>query len=567
MACKEPSNRYISCSLVGSLVGSLVWVVGGVGLVWGLRVEVVVVGGGPVGLVLAAELAGFGVRTVVVESAVGVSGWPKATTLHARAVQCLVRRGYLGGLVGGGGVGGGLFHFGGIPGLVISVPAGEPEAVLKCSQEELERHFEWRARVAGAWVLRGYRVTGVWQGREGVGVTAQGPGGRVGLVGGYLVGADGARSVVREQGGFVSRTCPATVSALAGDVRVVGGGVLEAGWHRTERGWIVAKEVAGGVVRLRTLNCGGAHVERGVPLTLEELRREVCWIAGRDVALGEGRWLSRFSDFSRLAVSYRRGRIFLAGDAAHVHFPIGGQGLSTGLLDAVNLGWKLAFTVRGGAGAGLLDTYDAERRPAAQRVIDSARAQLALMRPGPEFDRLRVLFGRLLAGGGEGGALAAMVSAQDTVLPPRTARPSPWEGRFLHNVQLATREGPADVIGLLREGRPLLLLFGERGGRYLRQARGWGSLLRIVRAARTPQLPCEALLVRPDGYVAWGPGGEGLEAALGQWFGGPPDTPDTPDTPVTPVTPVTPGIPAAPAAPAAGGARGVVAGGLAGWGV
>lgn len=505
-----------------------------------VQVQVVICGGGPVGMLLACELAGRGVAVAVVEAEVGVCRRPKATTLHARTVQCLVRRGHLAGLAGagvGGGAGsgeaggvgaGGVFHFGGLSGLSISVPVGEPVAVLKCAQVVLERHFEGRARGLGVRVLRGCRVVGVRQGPEGVHVTAEGPGGRVECVGEFVVGADGARSVVREEAGFASRSYPATVSAMAGDVRFEGGGGFVSGWHRTPRGWVVAKEVGGGVVRLRTLNCSGAvvGVGRGVPLTVQELGREVSWIAGREVGVREGRWLSRFSDFSRLARSYRRGRVFLAGDAAHVHFPIGGQGLSTGLLDAVDLGWKLAFAVHGHAGAGLLDSYDLERRPAAQRVIDHTRAQLALMRPGPELDPLRALFGELLAGGGESGVLASMVSGQDTVLPARGADAPPWEGRFLPNAGLVTREGRTDVIGLLGEGRPLLLLFGGPGssggsgsGGYEEEARGWAHLLRVVYAEPVPEFGCEALLVRPDGYVAWASGGVGLGAVLRAYFG------------------------------------------------
>lgn len=490
----------------------------------GIQAQTVIVGGGPVGMVLACELAGYGVSTVLVEAERAVSRQPKATTLHARTVQCLVRRGYLRGLLNVtdhheayGGVA--QFHFAGIPGLSISAPAAEPEPVLKCAQEELEQHFEHRARAAGALILRGHRATEVRQTPHGVQVTAEGPDGPMTCTAEYLVGADGARSMVREQAGFASRTYPATVSALAGDVLLDEQDALQQGWQRTPRGWIVAKQLPGGAVRLRTLNCAGAHSERHRPPTLEELRGEVSWIAGRDIPMQDPRWLSRFSDFSRLARSYRQGRILLAGDAAHVHFPIGGQGLSTGLLDAVGLGWKLAFTVRGGAGEGLLDTYDRERRPAAQRVIDGTQAQLALMRPGPELDPLRALFGELLAEEGASGALASMVSAQDTVLPAHAANASPWEGRFLRNVGLTTRQGPTDVIRLLVPGRPLLLLLGAQGGDYAEQARGWDGLVDTVHAESVPELPCDALLVRPDGYIAWAAGGGALDSALKAYFG------------------------------------------------
>jgi 2-polyprenyl-6-methoxyphenol hydroxylase-like FAD-dependent oxidoreductase len=487
------------------------------------QVQVVVVGGGPVGMVVASELAAYGVRTLVVEARTRISRRPKATTLHARTVQSLVRRGHLGGLVTAGSYGASAaavsapFHFAGIPGLAIKAPATEPAPVLKCPQDELERLFEQGALAAGARILRGHEVTEVRQGPDGVRITARGPGGDVVCRAEYLVGADGARSTVREQSEFTSSAFPATASALAGDVRMVDGGDFGQGWHRTPRGWIVAKQVPGGRTRLRALDWadpqGGRHREP----TLEELRSRVSWIAGREIAMEEPRWLSRFSDYSRLVHSYRSGRVLLAGDAAHVHFPIGGQGLSTGLLDAVNLGWKLALTVRGLAGKGLLDSYDQERRPAAHRVIDNTRAQVALMRPDPALDPLRALFGELLSGGGESSVLSSMISAQDTVLPVRDGG---GEGGFLPNVGLATAGGGTDVIGLLRGGRPLLLLFGSSERGYAEQARGWSGVLRVVRAEPTDEIPCEALLVRPDGYVAWSPcGGAELADVLASYFG------------------------------------------------
>ncbi len=318
-----------------------------------------------------------------------------------------------------------------MPGLAVCAPALEPPPVLKCEQEQLERHFEARARAAGVVVLRGLRVTGVRQGPDGVQVTARGRQGQVTCTARYAVGADGARSTVRGQAAFACRTYPATVSALAGDVRLAEPGALRAGWHAPPpAGSSSRTSRTSPEVRLRTLDCTGAHRGRHLPPTPEELRAEVARITGRDVPMGQARWLSRFSDFSRITLSYRAGRILLAGDAAHVHFPVGGQGLSAGVLDALNLGWKLALAVRGAAApACWTPTTSSAARP--RSVIDNTRAQLALMRPDTGLDPLRTLFRELLAGGGgggENGVLASMVSAQDTVLPPRAADPSPGRG-------------------------------------------------------------------------------------------------------------------------------------------
>ncbi|MFH8516864.1 FAD-dependent monooxygenase [Streptomyces gelaticus] len=486
-----------------------------------VRAQVVVVGGGPVGMLIAAELAGYGVDTVLLESRADVSEQPKATTLHARAVQTLARRGHL---PGRGypyteGAVESPFHFAGLPGLTITAPAREPEPILKCPQAELERHFEARARAAGARILREHQVLEVVQDDDGVRVTTDGPQGVTVCFAEYVVGADGARSTVRDEAGIASDTHPATVSALMGAVTLAKPDELPKGWHRTERGWIVAKLDAEGRTHIRTLNCDGAHPDRQLPPTLEELRREVSWIAGRDITMDAPRWLSRFSDFARLARTFRAGRAFLVGDAAHVHFPIGGQGLSTGVLDALNLGWKLALAVHGSAEAGLLDTYDLERRPVARRVIDQTQAQLALMRPGPELDALRRVFTGVLSADREHGYLGGLISAQDTVLPGHTEGSRRATGTFLRNAVLSTATGETDVIGLLRDGRPLLLLLAEEGSGHQEEAREWEGNLYVVRARPTPEVPHDALLVRPDGYISWASGdGCDLTDALSAYF-------------------------------------------------
>lgn len=488
-----------------------------------ISAQVMVVGGGPVGMLIAAQLAAQGVDTVVLESEATTSERPKATTLHARAVQCLARRGYFFPPASRpvGRTATMPFHFAGIPGLSITAPEAEPSPILKCPQVELERLFESRARSNGARVLREHRVTEMVQDRDGVRVTAETPRGRRTFTLEYVVGADGARSTVREMAGIASDVSSPTMSAMMGLVRIPDDQAIPVGWHRTPRGWLIAKKGSDGHTLIHTLACGDGSLNRHVPLTLAELSSQVSWIVGHAVTMTAPRWLSRFSDFTRLARTYRAGRFFLAGDAAHVHFPIGGQGLSTGVLDALNLSWKLALVVRGAAADGLLDTYGLERRPAAQRVIDNTRAQVALMGPGTELDSLRTLLTGLLESGRGNDFLSGMISAQDTVLPASPRYRSPHEGTFLHNLELTTAKGPSDLIGLLGEGgEPLLLLFGEGGRSYADTARAWEQSLRVVHCLPTRSVPFAAVLVRPDGYVAWASDGGGpLADALAAFFG------------------------------------------------
>jgi 2-polyprenyl-6-methoxyphenol hydroxylase-like FAD-dependent oxidoreductase len=507
--------------------------------------RVLVAGGGPVGMLLAAELGWYGVDTVVLEAADATGDLPKAGTLHARTAQSLARRGYLAVDPGPAETPATaatteMFHFAGIPALAITAPAGEPRSVLKRAQADLEREFEARARERGVTVLRGHTVTAVRQEPDRVEVAALGPDGPRTFSADYLVGADGARSTVRTQVGFAADTSPATVSAMMGQVRFLEPDLMPQGWHRTPRGWTVARVGPDGQGLIRTLDCSGPHPDRNAPLTLDELRRETSRLVGHDVPMSEPRSLTRFGDFTRLVRGFREDRVLLVGDAAHVHFPVGGQGLSSGLLDALNLGWKLAHTLRGTAGEDLLDSYDAERRPVAQRIIDNTRAQLVLMHPAPALDPLRNLVTEVLALEQGSRHIGDMISGQETVHPPRSARPSPREGTFLPNLRLSTDAGDTDVSTLLRDGRPLLLLFGEAGAGYAAQARGWAHVLRTVPVTVPPPRQTQAqtqtqaqaqarwqaqdiaaVLVRPDGYLAWASDGDALAETLPLWFGAP----------------------------------------------
>ncbi|GHH24740.1 FAD-dependent monooxygenase [Streptomyces rubradiris] len=485
------------------------------------HVGVVIVGGGPVGMLLAAELAAYGAEVCVVETKERTTDEPRAGTLHARTVQSLARRGYLQpepGRAGRTGRRSAPFHFAGLPGLSITAPATEPPVLVKCPQADLERRFEGLARSRGATVLRGRRAVAMAEHPDGVEVTIETAGGREQVRADYLVGADGARSTVRTAFSFPEETSRATVSALMGQVRLMDPAALEAGWRRTERGWTAAKFDARGYGRLMTLDCRGPHPDRDSLPTVEELSAEAGRITGRPVPLAEPAYLSRFNDFSRLAGTYRRGRVFLAGDSAHVHFPVGGQGLNTGLLDALNLGWKLGYVLRGTAGKDLLDTYDEERRPAGRRVVDNTRAQLALMRPDPQLDPLRAVMADLLPLPDVAGHLGGMLSAQDTRYGTTGTAHSVWRGRFLPNVALADAED-ADLVGLLARGRPVLLM--RPGSRPPGPARGWTHVLHPAHAdGPLPDAMAETLVIRPDGYVLWtSDDGEDLEEVLRQWFG------------------------------------------------
>ncbi|WP_052852659.1 FAD-dependent monooxygenase [Streptomyces avicenniae] len=487
--------------------------------------EVAVVGGGPVGMLLAAELAHYGVAVTVIEQNERTLDVPKAGTLHARTAQSLLRRGYLTGpeptaeLLEAERAQ--AFHFAGLPGLTITGPAVEGEPIVGRAQGALERLFEHTARRRGATVLRGHRVTALRTGegaeadvRLTVEACAGGASPRT-VVARWVVGADGARSLVREAVGITGEEHAPRTRAVLGLVDLDAPWQAPPGWNVTERGWTVISPGAHGPSRVAAFDFTGPHPDRRTPLTLEELQATVSRIAGRDIPLRNARFLDRFSDFARLADTYREGRVLLAGDAAHVHFPVGGQGLNLGIQDAVNLAWKLALHLRGWPSPWLLDSYTAERRPPAARTIENTRAQLALMTPGTAHDPLRALFAQLLRLPDVSRRLGDMISDQDVRLPGHPAQ-SPLTGLFLPNLPLVVEGRATSVARLLRPGRLLLLVLGDGGaedeGR--RAIAPWEQVVDVVTAACVAQLPAGVLLVRPDGYLAWADDGGGTRAGL-----------------------------------------------------
>ena len=257
----------------------------------------------------------------------------------------------------------------------------------------------------------------------------------------------------------------------------------------------------------------GAVVDPDAPMTLEELQQAVRRVLGADLPLSDPRWLTRNVNNSRLAERYRQGRVFLAGDAAHV-FSAGGSALNTGMLDATNLGWKLAATLRGWAPPGLLDSYHHERHPAGARVLMHTRVQEALMEPGVQGEALSALFGELVQQPETVRQLAAALSGTD-VRYDFGDDSHPWIGRWMPEALPFTK--------LLVNGRAVLVDSSE-AGKAAAVAEPWRDRVDIVRQPPSQSQPPASLLIRPDGYVAWAGGPDsleasGLEAALVRWFG------------------------------------------------
>ncbi|KAB8169925.1 NAD(P)-binding protein [Streptomyces sp. 3MP-14] len=491
--------------------------------------DVLVVGGGPVGLMLAAELRTGGARVVVLERLKEPSGHSRAFRMQARMLDVLDQRGLLDRFTDGNRTWP-KAHFAGLePLLDFGHLRNEHPYALLIPQARTEQLLEEHTRALGVDIRRGHAVTAVEDTGDGVRCEVETDEGRHSLTASYLVGCDGGRSTVRKLAGIGFTGSDPTVSALLADVELADPSQLPngvPGTMRTPHGLLMAISLQPGVTRILTTEFvppdpATARSE----VTLDELRATVRRISGLDVDMDRPRWLSRFTDTTRLADTYRSGRVLLAGDAAHVHFPIGAQGLNLGLQDAVNLGWKLAATVTGRAPDGLLDSYGAERRPVAERVLRETRVQLLLMSPDPKVDPLREVFSELLAMPEVNSRLAHEITGLDI----RYQLP---EGRYTHDLLGCPcpplKPGPGDgVRALLRAGRGALLVPDTRPG-VARAAEGHSGRVGTVPAGEGP-----GLLLRPDGHVAWVDPGDDTPAddvladltdALRRWFGDPAPT-------------------------------------------
>jgi 2-polyprenyl-6-methoxyphenol hydroxylase-like FAD-dependent oxidoreductase len=507
--------------------------------------DVVIVGAGPTGLMLAIELCLAGVRPVVLERLTAISEIPKGNGLVGHIVPALDHRGLLDRLRDGATYAGPVpsFSFGPLR-LELFRLGVSPLHVLPIPQRRLEQRLEDRLAELGGSVRRGHEVTELVQDADRVVLMARGPAGLYQLQASYAVGCDGAHSVVRKLAGIsfpgvtsgavmrLGRVTLPTATIVPGttEIDVPGAGRLRLTEQvRTPRGGYSLAALASldataapdtFIVSTREQVAG---VDLDEPMTLAELSASVRRVIGADLPMTEPQWLTRTVGNSRQADRYQAGRALVAGDAAHI-FGAGGS-LNVGLLDALNLGWKLAAQVSGSAPDGLLGTYHAERHAAGRQYLMQTRVQKALSGDDEEAGALRDLFGQLLAYPDVVRHLGELVEGDVRYDMPAGTHPHPLIGRFAPDLTVAVAGRPTRIAELMRAAK-FVLLDVTSDGRAAAAAADWGDHVPIVRAeALTKPVPADALLIRPDGYVAWasGPGdadpAAGLRDALTTWYG------------------------------------------------
>ena len=489
---------------------------------------VVIAGGGPTGLMLAGELALAGVDVAIVErrASQDLPG-SRAGGLHSRTIEVLDQRGIADRFLSEG---------------QVAQVAGFARAPLDISDFPTRHNYGlglWQnhiERILAGWVDE-LPVT-IYRGREVTGFAQDGTGVDVELSDGeplraeYLVGCDGGRSLVRKAAGIEFPGWDPTTSSLIAQVEMaeepelgirqdaLGTHALGKVEYEIRDGEVVYKD--GGTVGVMVTE---EHVGATSEPTLSELSERLIAVYGTDYGIHSPTFLSRFTDMTRQAAAYRAGRVLLAGDAAHVHSPVGGQGLNIGVQDAVNLGWKLAQVVNKTSPESLLDTYHAERHPVAARVLRNTMAQVALLRTDDRTEALRETVSELLGMDEPRKRFAAMMSGLD--IQYDLGEGHPLLGRRMPDLDLVSADGAVRVFTLLHDAKGVLLNLGQP---WACDTSPWADRVLAIDAEyrgdwELPVLgrvaPPAAVLIRPDGYVAWvGDGTDtGLRDALTTWFG------------------------------------------------
>lgn len=492
--------------------------------------SVLIVGGGPTGLMLAGELALAGVDVAIVERRPNQDlPGSRAGGLHSRTLELLDQRGIVDRFIAEGQKAQ-VAGFGGAKLDISDFPTRHPYG-LGLWQKHIER-------ILAGWVgelpvkfYRGREVTDFRQDATGVDVHVS-DGQR--LRAQYLVGCDGGRSLIRKVAGIEFPGWDATTSSLIAEVEM--SEEPETGIRRTPSGTHAIGKVEYEIKDGQIVYGKGGKV--GVMLTesqvgnseeptLRDLSEGLKAVYGTDYGIHSPTFISRFTDMTRQAANYRKGRVMLAGDAAHIHSPVGGQGLNTGVQDAVNLGWKLAQVVKGISPESLLDTYHAERHPVGARVLRKTMAQVALMRVDERTEAAREAVADLLSMDEPRKKFGAMMSGLD--IRYDLGEGHPLLGRRMPDLNIVTGTGERRVYTLLHDARPVLLNLGEPGTLDITP---WSNRVQLIDARYDGawELPAigavtapAAVLIRPDGYVAWVGSGDqdGLVDALTRWFGPP----------------------------------------------
>ena len=499
--------------------------------------DVIISGAGPVGLFLAGELALANCSVLLLEKAenphsplkqlpFGIRG------LSAPTIEALYRRGLLqeleihkriknphkpaGPIQEGRRQAG---HFAGIPFYEDNIdtaqwkyrPSSSTPTSLISEMEELETVLAWHAEALGVEIRRGIALTDFHQ--TGDGVTVQS--GSQSFNGKWLVGCDGSRSVVRKTGGFEFAGTEPEFTGYTTQVDIADPEKLRPGRNVTPTGMYLQSQP--GYVVIQDFD-GGAFHHAGKPITREHVQEVLRRISGTDVTISALHIATTWTDRARQATTYRNGRILLAGDAAHIHAPLGGQGLNLGLGDAMNLGWKLAATIHNLAPQGLLDSYYAERHPIGAQVLDWSRAQVAIMKPDPSARALNTIIRDLMDTRDGATYFAGRVWGVHTHYHSGTGHP--WAGHSIPNFEFEDGTGIGE---LLHKGQGILLDFDRNAG-LKTLASEYGGRIRYVSGPVKERLGLSALLIRPDGIIAWAsdkePDYAELKQAAGRWFVG-----------------------------------------------